>query len=254
MADSIRLRRDTASDWTAANPILDDGEIGVELDTKKFKVGDGISNWNALTYWLINVLNIPATDLRDILASLTGNSRLAISAISGVDDTLAAFMLPYASRITALEAPARIKAALTTDMPLSNTIPQVLQFNDVIIAHNISNLSGVFTFNDAGAYVGTLELYINRSSMPTVWIFVEKYNTNTSNWEVYRGLATSLKAEVDGVFIATINGSISAAAGDVFRISAIQQGSGSATLESRQLQLGSYNLIQHPAILTLYKI
>jgi hypothetical protein len=50
MATVIRLRRDNAAAWTAANPILAQGEPGVELDTGKFKVGNGTSAWNDLTY------------------------------------------------------------------------------------------------------------------------------------------------------------------------------------------------------------
>ncbi len=50
MADQIQLRRDTAANWTAANPILAQGEPGYETDTKKMKYGDGTTNWNTLSY------------------------------------------------------------------------------------------------------------------------------------------------------------------------------------------------------------
>lgn len=46
----ITMRRDTAANWTSANPILFAGEIGVETDTLKVKVGNGTSNWAALPY------------------------------------------------------------------------------------------------------------------------------------------------------------------------------------------------------------
>lgn len=46
----MQLRRGTASEWTAANPTLYVGEIGFESDTGKFKIGDGTSGWNSLTY------------------------------------------------------------------------------------------------------------------------------------------------------------------------------------------------------------
>lgn len=44
------LRRATASAWSSANPILSSGELGYELDTGKFKVGDGATAWNFLSY------------------------------------------------------------------------------------------------------------------------------------------------------------------------------------------------------------
>lgn len=50
MAVKIQLRRGSASNWTSTNPILSDGEVGVESDTGKFKIGDGASSWTALDY------------------------------------------------------------------------------------------------------------------------------------------------------------------------------------------------------------
>jgi hypothetical protein len=46
----IRLRRGTAADWVAGNPVLAAGEPGVELDTGKQKIGDGVKAWTALGY------------------------------------------------------------------------------------------------------------------------------------------------------------------------------------------------------------
>jgi len=55
MAVQIQLRRGTAAQWTAANPILAQGELAVETDTNKFKIGngktDGTGNWNSLPYF-----------------------------------------------------------------------------------------------------------------------------------------------------------------------------------------------------------
>lgn len=46
----IQIRNDTAANWKAANPVLLKGEVGIEIDTRKMKVGDGISQWTALKY------------------------------------------------------------------------------------------------------------------------------------------------------------------------------------------------------------
>lgn len=51
MAVIIQLRRGAASLWTSANPILADGEMGVEDDTLKVKIGDGTTNWVSLPYF-----------------------------------------------------------------------------------------------------------------------------------------------------------------------------------------------------------
>lgn len=46
----FKIRRDTAANWTAINPILSAGEEGYETDTRKSKVGDGSTNWVGLLY------------------------------------------------------------------------------------------------------------------------------------------------------------------------------------------------------------
>ena len=46
----IQLRNDTAENWTSANPILRKGEMGVEIDTRKIKIGNGTDHWTTLKY------------------------------------------------------------------------------------------------------------------------------------------------------------------------------------------------------------
>lgn len=50
MTTRIKLRRDTAANWTDADPILADGEPGLESDTGKIKYGDGTTAWTSLDY------------------------------------------------------------------------------------------------------------------------------------------------------------------------------------------------------------
>jgi hypothetical protein len=50
MADLIQIRRDTAANWTSANPTLAQGELGLETDTSKIKAGDGSTAWTSLGY------------------------------------------------------------------------------------------------------------------------------------------------------------------------------------------------------------
>lgn len=50
MAVKLQLRYDTAANWTSNNPTLLAGEIGIESDTKKMKVGDGTTAWTSLAY------------------------------------------------------------------------------------------------------------------------------------------------------------------------------------------------------------
>ena len=51
----FKLRNGTAAEWTAANPVLLVGEIGVETDTRRYKIGDGTTAWAGLSYYVDGV-------------------------------------------------------------------------------------------------------------------------------------------------------------------------------------------------------
>lgn len=61
MPTKIQLRRGTASEWMAANPILAAGETGFETDTKKAKVGDGSTAWNSLGYTFVSQADLSSS-------------------------------------------------------------------------------------------------------------------------------------------------------------------------------------------------
>ena len=50
MPVQIQFRRDTAAAWTAANPTLASGELGLETDTSFYKIGNGSTAWTSLAY------------------------------------------------------------------------------------------------------------------------------------------------------------------------------------------------------------
>ena len=60
-----KQRRDTAANWTAENPTLLAGEIGLESDTGYWKVGDGTTAWTSLAYVPGLGAEIPVARLED---------------------------------------------------------------------------------------------------------------------------------------------------------------------------------------------
>lgn len=50
MAIQIQLRRGTAAEWYSVNPVLAQGELLLELDTGRLKIGNGTGRWNDLPY------------------------------------------------------------------------------------------------------------------------------------------------------------------------------------------------------------
>jgi hypothetical protein len=95
----IKLRNGTAAEWTAANPVLAVGEIGIEIDTDLQKIGDGTTAWTALTY-------------SNVLPSDSRLSDTRTPSASSITDAMIATTLSP-SKITGT-------AVITTDTRLSN--------------------------------------------------------------------------------------------------------------------------------------
>ena len=61
MADRIQIRRDTAANWASVNPVLAQGEMGLETDTERMKLGDGTTVYTALNYFVTSQTNVGIT-------------------------------------------------------------------------------------------------------------------------------------------------------------------------------------------------
>lgn len=46
----IQIRRDVATAWDTNNPVLDRGELGLDLTNNRLKAGDGVTAWQSLPY------------------------------------------------------------------------------------------------------------------------------------------------------------------------------------------------------------
>lgn len=81
MSDRVQFRRDTKARWAEVNPILSEGEIGLEMDTKNIKMGDGIHAWNELEY---------GVGIENITSEFGYSENLAASQklVSAVDNSL----------------------------------------------------------------------------------------------------------------------------------------------------------------------
>ena len=77
----VQHKYDTAANWTSNNPTLLAGEIGIESDTNKIKIGDGVKNWKNLPY-------IDDSKL-DKVTTTAGNQRAYIITTDGKASTKA---------------------------------------------------------------------------------------------------------------------------------------------------------------------
>lgn len=84
----IQNRRGTAAQWVEGNPTLAPGEIGLELDTGKFKIGTGLLTWTELSYGLGSAYDVAVSNgftgtEAEWLDSLVGQSAYEVAVANG---------------------------------------------------------------------------------------------------------------------------------------------------------------------------
>lgn len=112
---TLQIRHDEAADWITRNPILAQGEYGLETDTFYIKVGDGIRDWTHLPY-----LN-----------------KLDASYFTQNGDGTITFSAAFQNVISALEAAAgqAITSLIVTEPPVNDTdVPNKKYVDDAIAA------------------------------------------------------------------------------------------------------------------------
>ena len=102
----LQLKFATAANWSASTVLLA-GEVGVETDTHKMKVGDGTTTWENLPYssdptlaGLITALTGRVTTAEGDIDAVEGRMETAESDI----DALEAKDVVHESRMTTIEA------------------------------------------------------------------------------------------------------------------------------------------------------
>lgn len=90
MAKRLQIRRDTEQNWLTNNPILSLGEPGYVTDTNILKIGNGISTWNSLDYFVPQstddveegVVNLYFTNSKALLATISTINSASANALS----------------------------------------------------------------------------------------------------------------------------------------------------------------------------
>jgi len=143
MAVRIQLRRDTAANWTSNNPVLRQGEIGIETDTYQMKVGDGSSTWTQITQYM-NVVpdgNLTIQDYVPVSDIGAENGVVGLSSSNAI--------IPGSSIIIEGTTANAYETTLTaTDPTADRTITFPDATGTVALAENVAALSGAtFTGN-----------------------------------------------------------------------------------------------------------
>ena len=136
MADMIQIRRDTASNWTTANPTLAQGEMGAETDTSKIKIGDGTTAWSSLAYLI---------DAGDYLTA-TSTTTLTNKTITFAGNTLTGVAPTTTPTLTGVKETKVAMAAHAIDLSLGNYFTYTLSGAQTLTVSNIAASGSVSAF------------------------------------------------------------------------------------------------------------
>jgi hypothetical protein len=161
MAVRIQLRRDTAANWTSSNPILRAGEVGIETDTRKLKIGNGTSTWTQITDYVsdekLNTSTAASTYAPLASPTLTGTPT-APTATAGTNSTQIATTAFVGTAVSALidAAPGaldtlnELAAAMGDDANFATTL--TTSINSKIAKSDITAKGAILIGTGAGTY------------------------------------------------------------------------------------------------------
>ena len=164
MATRMQQRRGTAQQWLDAEPVvLAAGEIGFETDTNQFKIGDGTTEWQSLSYFK-NLEDLDtdgfllSTDkgVANGVASLDSTGNIPVSQLGNLID----------GAPNALNTLNELAAALDDDASFAATITNALANQDAALQNAIDTVSENNT-NDIEQLSNTLTLALSNHDSDT---------------------------------------------------------------------------------------
>lgn len=168
MATRMQQRRGTETQWTTANPVLAAGEIGFEIDTNQFKIGDGVNQWSVLEYFgaaddvLANLIGAAPETLNTLeeLANAIGNNpefagsvlahTNATTDVHGIANTLALLTIAHAAETANVHGIADTSLlATTTDVSTAQTAAKTYTDSEIIahgsLTENVHGIANTLT-------------------------------------------------------------------------------------------------------------
>jgi len=198
MAQKIQFRRDTVANWASVNPILSQGELGYEINTGKFKIGNGVAYWNELPYF-------------------EGGA----SAFSGLSGTIGETQIPTGQN--AVIIPSHIRAAnnAETGQVLGINGSGQFQWTTVSGAGGLALVATTGNYGDLNQRptfaTGNLREFSPAPISPGSLVETYQYeivNPGSSNWT----LAGAANSNTGTVFTALNNGAVAGGNGTVKRV------------------------------------
>ena len=186
----IQLRNDTKANWTTQNPTLLKGEVGIEIDTRHFKIGDGVTAWSSLEYANITDLSSYYTDVQvdDIVEGLeeeiTALEQKKVDKEDGKDLSTNDFTDEYRAKLDDIEEEAQV-----------NKIEKIQKNGqDLTISNKVVNISVPVALseltNDAGFIIKTVSDLTNYYAKTQTYS-KDEVNSLISNISTFNALIVS---------------------------------------------------------------
>jgi hypothetical protein len=203
MTRRIQLRRDIQANWEEINPILAQGELGIDLSNKNFKIGNGVGRWAELDYALLQGRLSRINSNTYIETGAQANDRDKIYFVNNGQTT---------TEISAEEYTIVIQALFTADIPSTNP------YNGTIVVQGGMGVSGDLNI---GGQINAEEIFGNRITIIDK-IFGNVEGTVYGNLigDVFNSTGSRILdtggSGVPALYIGNINGNINSPGGSFF--------------------------------------
>jgi hypothetical protein len=198
----ILFRRDLAATWTSVNPILSAGEIGLESDTGKIKLGDGTTNWVTLTYFYGSLQG--ATYVQSLVAgtglTISGNSGSGSTPTISLPQSVATSASPTFAQITVSNLPSTDNQVATK--AYVDGIAASINWHDFAQLATAAVLPNTPTYSNGTAGVGA-----TLTASGNARLVVDGTNASVGNRVIVKNQASALQ---NGIYDVTAQGSVSA--------------------------------------------
>ena len=198
----ILFRRDLAANWLIADPVLSAGEIGLESDTNKIKLGDGSTHWEQLDYFFgaLDVVNYVESLTPGTGVTITGNSGTGTNPTINIGQDIAVSAFPAFAQVTLNNSPTDDSHAVTK--AYADGIAASINWHAFAKLATHVALPNTPTYNNGTNGVGA-----TLTSVGNARLVVDGTNASTGDRIVVKNEANAVH---NGVYVVTAQGSVSA--------------------------------------------
>lgn len=191
---------DTAAVLAAVNPILLDGQLGREVDTNKFKVGNGVLNWNSIDYYVTNntasVFSGASEQAHNLITHSTEDGGLVLSKETLNCESVIEYVLDET-----LSLSDRVAFAVNKQHQLATLILAVYtkRLAEALGGGFTSITTPVgYTGNSLSTIIDDLQSQINGLGTTTAGLIDDVVTANTSTWSSTK-IASEILSAIQGL-------------------------------------------------------